>query len=1235
MKRFLISVWSMVLIFSGLAAIPPAAELNRRYPNANAVLLCDDEYIRYNTDGSSTSTDKFSYRVLTEKGRDELRQLTFRFHTNYEKISVTDLSVTKTDGKTVKLAPEKLAVVSIDHSQMNVRIYDPNSKQLSITIPDLKVGDILNVTVKEECFKSRIPGQWSGFAVLQSDNPIESYTYTIDAPSGRPLSSIAVKDEVKGTLKYSKTEKDGRIIYRWQAKNVPQIIPEPGMPPIYACAMRVLTSTAKNWSEIASWYADLCAPRLAAVTPEMKKFVKKTVSGKKSDMEKIHALFQYVSQRIRYTGITDEENAPGYEPHDVSRTFERGHGVCRDKAALLVSLFKIAGLEAYPVLFMSGYPKDAEVPNIYFNHAIVGVKGKDGKDILMDPTFETTTDLLPAYLGNCSYLIATKKPTTLKRSPVAPAENNLLAINNHAELSGNTLSGKVIMDFKGIHDQMYRATFSEWKPEEIRRYFAGALREIIPGAELKKCIVTPSDIRNMEEPLKVVLEYNAAEYLSSDGITPLALPEFSSRFGTIRNLFNALKLEKRRFPLEALPRAVSENFTLKLPQQVKVKSLPGKVDRSIEKVLRLSREISQNGNTISGKNFFAIDTAEFTPADYLKAKSALAKFDTAARQLPLVQFTPAPEKKEFTQADYPGADSLIISDIRTIKLHSTNSWEDTRTVKRKIFTYGGAVQHSTVNIPYHPLMEEVEISGEFITPSGKKHILSNKEINRLDAPWASAAKRYPAGKILTAAFPGVEPGSVVTYTIKRKVKDKPAFYAEMPSRTTEPALLRKITATPAPGIILGHNRPSEMQVNTPGAPLFATARNCPALVSEVSIPSMDMVVPTLKVFHERTEDFAKKLDAALRKKIIVTPRIRKLAKKITQNAKTDVDAIHKFVTENIIEAGPALNEAPWSIFSTPEETLKSGVGNSSDRAILYAALCEALKIKYRFIAVSNEPFRLNPELTFFDNSAFSNIILKIESGGYLNASDRYDTATDMLGYDKVCYDITDRKWRTNSLYETNNDRTIECDIVIKDDSSAEITVAEHHCGIYSPVLNRKLSTSTPEELKQFFQTKVASISQAATLKDFSFDAKGATIKYQFSVPDFLIKSGKYHTFELPMAKNFASMLRVSGEKRTLPYQRSTNADYSISYSLALPQNLKYISPAPCDFDRQGFTTSELPRASSFSKWITDYGQKIIIVYILTLPFETLQPQEYQNLLKLNKILNTPSLRQVILEERKK
>ena len=35
----------------------------------------------------------------------------------------------------------------------------------------------------------------------------------------------------------------------------------------------------------------------------------------------IRAMFDFVSKEIRYTGVTNENTAPGYEPHDVKDTF--------------------------------------------------------------------------------------------------------------------------------------------------------------------------------------------------------------------------------------------------------------------------------------------------------------------------------------------------------------------------------------------------------------------------------------------------------------------------------------------------------------------------------------------------------------------------------------------------------------------------------------------------------------------------------------------------------------------------------------------------------------------------------------------------------------------------------------------------------------------------------------------------------------------------------------------------
>jgi hypothetical protein len=71
---------------------------------------------------------------------------------------------------------------------------------------------------------------------------------------------------------------------------------------------------------------------------------------------------------------------------------------------------------------MNGPKKDPEVPQPFFNHAIVCVKNKDGSSVLMDPTNENSKELFPAYLNNQSYVVATPKGDILRTSTITPAE---------------------------------------------------------------------------------------------------------------------------------------------------------------------------------------------------------------------------------------------------------------------------------------------------------------------------------------------------------------------------------------------------------------------------------------------------------------------------------------------------------------------------------------------------------------------------------------------------------------------------------------------------------------------------------------------------------------------------------------------------------------------------------------------------------------------------------------------
>ena len=286
-----------------------AATAAEKFKDADVILVSSCEKITVREDGTSDSTDESTYRILTEQGKRNMQHLTLHFNASYSRLTVKKLEVIKPDGKIISIDPAKHTAVSIEDSQMNSRIFDPANKICSVMIPDLQINDLLRVVVERNEFKARLPGHWSNIAVFQADFPIQSASLTVDMPSGKILHT-ALKDCAGDTLRFSKSVKAERTIYSWTAQNVPQIIPEPDMPPMYTCVQRALMTTIGSWEDVSRWYDNLCAPKIAAVSPQMKECVAKITADKKDDMSKIMALFQFVSQKIRYTGITDETTAP-------------------------------------------------------------------------------------------------------------------------------------------------------------------------------------------------------------------------------------------------------------------------------------------------------------------------------------------------------------------------------------------------------------------------------------------------------------------------------------------------------------------------------------------------------------------------------------------------------------------------------------------------------------------------------------------------------------------------------------------------------------------------------------------------------------------------------------------------------------------------------------------------------------------------------------------------------------
>ncbi len=1180
-RWFRIGVLLLLLSCGVNAAVPPGALLDRdaimaartavdlkQFPDAEAILLADYEKVAYQCDGTDSKIDDFYYLIVTEKGRDENRTLDFHFNEFYQKPDLLLLEIIKPDGRIVK--PEIQCRTVTEPDQLSSNIFDPANKVLQVGVPDLQVGDVLHVIYRCDTIRSRMRGIWCDIAVLQSDCPVLSYRYEISAPEQCPLAAIAVKNEVPGALNITVTKKGDRIAYVWEASQVPQLHPEPGMPPLYLHAMRILVSTAPDWAAVSRWYDELCRKHIEKVSPELVAKSRELAAGAKSEMESIQAIFRFVSTQVRYTGITREDEAPGYEPHDVDLTFRQRYGVCRDKAALLVAMLRAAGLDAYPVLFMAGTPKDAEVPNNYFNHAVAAVKTVDGEYVLMDPTDETTTELLPSYAMNRSYLAATPKGDGLRRTPEVPAEKNLLSIRSTGSVDReNRLHCRSVFGFEGINDNIYRGAFSRWPREYLEQFLASTLKRLVPGAELVRYELRPADIRDLGRKLELELEFSVPDFVNiawGDGV--LKPPFLGGGFGALNFLLGDTGLDERHYPLETTSTAgIVEQFELTLPEFLTVAALPQYRGNAAGPLLT-ERKVEAEKNQIRGSQSIRLAQSSIVPDDYRKLKNTLRELDAGDRQTVVV-------KRDFTVGAaqlFPNAQSILEQSSVECTVTASDEYVITTRQRRRVLNYGGVKAFSELNLRFAPSWQQVEfLEGSVTLPDGTVRKVDPASVQVMDLPGNSAAPRYPGEKMMAVSLPGVEPGSVVE-TAWRSVSrggaaldrvweldgNDPAL--EVGCKLTYPEkLARNLTVNvPEAGFTAVETAAGD------GKTLMVTGRNLPMRNLEPGAPPAWCYAPQFGVSAFQYADYAETLAKKFDQLSSGQEQATQLALKLV-DGQAEPDAklrkLRDYVAMNIREAGPALNRMRLAELSPADVTLKEGYGNSADRAILLWAMLKAAGIAATPVPVADLPAlpEVTARLEAVPRNVFTAVLLRVTAGEeelYCNDTNQYDvpgaTAHDGdLGLDLSSGELI----AIASKAECESSIVSGYDIVCAADGTAEVELTETLYGMEYGAAHKRMTQLTPELRRRYFQERAAELAQGAELLDASDDFSGypGKIVIKVRIPAFAARSGDFLCLTLPDG-GAGGLLRSAGA-RTQPYWQPEGIDREYLYRVELPDNI--------------------------------------------------------------------------------
>ena len=1209
-----------------------------KYPNSDDVLVDDFIRVEYEADGTSLEWDDTYNKVLTEKGKESNQSLTFNFTMPYSTIEIKLLEIIKPDGSVVEIDIASQIKEMVDPSQMQSNIYNPNAKVINLGVPGLEVGDTIHYVSFRKTVKARMANTWADWQVFENTSPIKHLVYEVWEAKDKPIAKKALLDEVKGSVTHSLRSQESKNVHRWEIRDIPRIYLEPDMPAYHTCVQRLLLSTVNSWEDISKWYWDISEPHLKS-TPEMEAKVAEITKDITDDQAKIEAIFKFVSQEIRYLGITIEKDAPGYEPHDVKLTFDNRHGVCRDKAALLVAMLRIANFEAFPVLIYSGPKKDPEVPNPFFNHAVSAVRKKDGSYILMDSTDESTKRLFPSYLNNCSYIVATPEGDTLRVSDIIPSNENMMDISTTGTLSSRgKLNAVTELKFNGINDNAYRGYFARIDANQRKQFFETVFKKVVPGAVVTSLEVLPENMMDTATGLSAKVVFEAEDVLISNGqVNMFAEPRIGGNIGLVNFIIGKTGLKERRFPMKTdYACGVNETLSLELEGDFgKAVSLAG-FDNIETNTLKWNRELKVEDNKLSSNAKFTIGVVEFTPEQYLELKESLKKIELNNRK-----------KNIFAKdSEDSSPDAIVLSDETVYDIESDSTWTVTNTIKKKILSYKGKKDNSELKFSFNPAWLNVELIYARVINGDSVKEISEEEKNLMDDAWVASAPRYPAAKTLVASLPGVEAGSIIEYQYKLKYVDRPFFFATETFQAFDPIESKTVTVNQPEGFELNIiTDDNGMNVKDDGIKIISvddnkswSAKDRKALKRETSSPSVSTFSPYVRFSSGEWKKYATKVNDALLSAAVANEKITAKANELAtgnNDIEQQVILIRDYIAKNIRGAGPGLASLPMSAITNADITLSDGYGNTTDRAILTYTMLKALGIESEFVLASSiMPLEDIESIAkkYPQQNHFNNVLVRVKLSDktvYLNDTDQYaklgTTAFDgQLGLETATGNFV----KIEAGIDKKNQSEFDIIVTVNDDSSAKMVITQKYYGSSYAALKRYYDQVRPEEKRRHFQEIVAGFSQAANATgEFvtDFASYPGVRSFEIEVKDFAVVDGDYYYLNLPVI--FSSGLALRGTERTIPWMSNIDITNIAKLTVVMPKS--YTKAVLVPQDKQINLPDGLAKINISS---LIHGNTIVMEYKSDYDPAIVDSNEYKYLLEADKEISHPQSWTVLLSK---
>ena len=362
-------------------ALRQASETVKPGKDSEATVLLNETHFTFDAAGRATEVRHRIYRVETQEGVNGWSEVSAQWAPWHQSKPDIKARTITADGAVHTLDPKTLADLPVHED--TPAVYSDARKfggPLPAVAPQAIVEEEVTLTDTAPFFSSGTTTERS-FAWYV---PVNKTRAVLSYPESSP---IRYKLYLLPQISITKSSANNVETITLEQGPLPAYPQDPDhLPPDLVLYPVLEFTTGTTWQKVAAEYARLSDEklRLADVQPVMAKI--DTKEGTR--VQVIRRIVAALHSNVRYTGVEFGES--NLVPQFPSETLKRKYGDCKDKAALLVTMLRSAGIAANLALLDAGLGLDIDpdLPGMgVFDHAIVYVPpAGSGKELWIDAT---------------------------------------------------------------------------------------------------------------------------------------------------------------------------------------------------------------------------------------------------------------------------------------------------------------------------------------------------------------------------------------------------------------------------------------------------------------------------------------------------------------------------------------------------------------------------------------------------------------------------------------------------------------------------------------------------------------------------------------------------------------------------------------------------------------------------------------------------------------------------------